>query len=62
MKDDFDQAFDELIEKGFVEEVGKDADGEPKYRFTAKARAAADWQEIAEKTARLLRRATALSN
>lgn len=58
MKDEFDQSFDELIEKGFLEEVGKNADGEPQYRLTAKAQIAADWKEIADQTANLLRRAT----
>jgi hypothetical protein len=37
--DEFDQNFDELISKGFIERVGTDEpDGEPKYAFTEKAK------------------------
>jgi hypothetical protein len=36
-RDDFDRAFDELIEKGFIEKVGLAPDGEPEYRLTAKS-------------------------
>jgi hypothetical protein len=35
--DDFDAAFDELIEKGLIEKVNLGSDGEPEYRLTAKA-------------------------
>ncbi|MEK6725851.1 MAG: hypothetical protein AABY54_04765 [Deltaproteobacteria bacterium] len=36
MHDNFDSAFDELLEKGFIEYVEKRPDGEPEYRLTAK--------------------------
>jgi len=32
-----DKNFDELIEKGFIEQVGSGPNGEPKYKLTAKA-------------------------
>ena len=35
-KDGFDKSFDELIEKGFIQEVGIGPDGEPEYRLTDK--------------------------
>lgn len=35
-KDDFDKSFDELIEKGYIEQVGARTDGEPEYRLTDK--------------------------
>jgi len=35
--DDFDKAFDELIEKGMIEKVGLGSDKKPEYRLTAKA-------------------------
>jgi len=47
MKDAFDESFDELIEKGFIESAGM-KDGEEQYRFTAKGEAAMEWQEIAD--------------
>ncbi len=36
-KDDFDKSFDELVSKGFIEEVGVGPDGEPEYRLTHKS-------------------------
>jgi hypothetical protein len=35
-KDGFDKSFDELIEKGYIEQVGARPDGEPEYRLTDK--------------------------
>jgi chromosome segregation and condensation protein ScpB len=37
MKDSFDASFDELLAKGFLEQVGPGPGGEPLYRLTAKA-------------------------
>jgi hypothetical protein len=46
----FDAAFDELLAKGFLEQTGVDADGEPQYRLTGKA---ADYFERANLHAKL---------
>ena len=48
-KDGFDKSFDELIEKGFIEEVGQSPSGEPEYRFTAKGLKALDELDFEER-------------
>lgn len=37
LEDDFDRHFNLLIEKGFLEQVGINALGEPEYRLSQKA-------------------------
>jgi len=37
MRDAFDESFDELIEKGYIEQDGVGPDGEPIYHLTNKA-------------------------
>lgn len=37
MRDAFDESFDELIEKGYIEKAGVGPDGEPICRLTDKA-------------------------
>jgi len=37
MRDAFDESFDELIEKGYIEQASVGPDGEPIYRLTDKA-------------------------
>lgn len=61
MKDAFDESFDELIEKGFMESAGV-KNGEEQYRFTAKAEAALECKDTADQTALLLRRMQELLN
>ena len=55
--DEFDQSFDELISKGFIEQVGTDGpSSEPKYIFTEKAKQIFELQEFVEKTDAILKK------
>jgi hypothetical protein len=54
--DEFDQNFDELIAKGFIERVGTDnPDGEPKYEFTEKAKDILELMDFVKTTDAILK-------
>ena len=56
MKDDFDKHFEELLYKGFIEQVGTDEpDGKPKYCLTPEALVAFDALELKKATASILK-------
>ena len=54
--DEFDQNFDELISKGFIERVGTDKpDGELKYIFTEKAKDILELMDFVKDTDAILK-------
>ncbi len=57
MKDDFNRHFEELLYKGFIEQVGTDEpDAEPKYILTEKAEQIFELMEFLKDTDAILKK------